>query len=54
MQEFVGIVRRYGADAAGVRAIVDAANRPPEIARAKLLPTLAAQPAQGRLIKSRR
>ncbi|WP_267902481.1 putative metallopeptidase [Sinorhizobium meliloti] len=32
VEEFVGVVRRYGADAAGVRAIVDAANRPPEIA----------------------
>ncbi|WP_369598635.1 hypothetical protein [Sinorhizobium meliloti] len=25
MEEFVGVVRRYGANAAGVRAIVDAA-----------------------------
>nr|WP_153518921.1 putative metallopeptidase [Sinorhizobium meliloti] len=36
VEEFVGVVRRYGADAAGVRAIVDAANRPPEIARAQI------------------
>ncbi|MDW9680673.1 putative metallopeptidase [Sinorhizobium meliloti] len=36
VEEFVGVVRRYGADAAGVRAIVDAANRPPEIARANI------------------
>ncbi|ASJ61546.1 hypothetical protein SMB554_20520 (plasmid) [Sinorhizobium meliloti] len=35
-EEFVGVVRRYGADAAGIRAIVDAANRPPEIARAQI------------------
>ncbi|KKZ89050.1 putative metallopeptidase [Rhizobium phaseoli] len=33
VEEFVGVVRRYGADAAGVGAIVDAANRLPEIAR---------------------
>ncbi|MHA4731196.1 putative metallopeptidase [Ensifer adhaerens] len=31
VEEFVGVVRRYGADAAGVRAMVDAANRPAEI-----------------------
>lgn len=36
VEEFVGVVRRYGADAAGIRAIVDAANRPPEIARAQI------------------
>ncbi|WP_420376855.1 putative metallopeptidase [Sinorhizobium medicae] len=36
VEDFVGVVRRYGADAAGVRAIVDAANRPPEIARANI------------------
>ncbi|WP_410176759.1 putative metallopeptidase [Sinorhizobium medicae] len=36
VEDFVGVVRRYGADAAGVRAIVDAANRPPEIARAQI------------------
>ncbi len=32
VEEFVGVVRRYGANASGVRALVDAANRPPEIA----------------------
>jgi hypothetical protein len=36
VEEFVGIVRRYGADAANVRALVDAANRPPEISRASI------------------
>ncbi|MDW9363613.1 putative metallopeptidase [Sinorhizobium meliloti] len=36
VEEFVGVVRRYGADAAGVRAIADAASRPPEIARAQI------------------
>ncbi|WP_104839971.1 putative metallopeptidase [Sinorhizobium fredii] len=36
VEEFVGVVRRYGADAAGVRAMVDAANRPPEISRASI------------------
>lgn len=36
VEEFVGVVRRYGADAAGVRALVDAANRPPEISRASI------------------
>jgi hypothetical protein len=36
VEEFVGVVRRYGADAAGVRAIVDAANRTPEVARAHI------------------
>ncbi|YCI04588.1 hypothetical protein M1D34_22350 [Ensifer sp. D2-11] len=36
VDEFVGVVRRYGADAAGMRAIVDAANRRPEIARAQI------------------
>lgn len=36
VEEFVGVVRRYGADAAGIRGIVDAANRPPEIARAHI------------------
>lgn len=33
VEQFVGVVRRYGADAAGVREMVDAANRPPKIAR---------------------
>ena len=32
VEQFVGVVRRYGAGAAGVMAMVDAANRPPEIA----------------------
>jgi hypothetical protein len=36
VEEFVGIVRRYGADAAGVRAMIDAAQQPPELARASV------------------
>lgn len=36
VEEFVGVVRRYGADAAGVRAMVDAANQAPEISRASI------------------
>ncbi len=36
VEQFIGVVRRYGPDAAGVRAMVDAANRPPEIARAHI------------------
>ncbi|WP_370006507.1 putative metallopeptidase [Sinorhizobium fredii] len=36
VEEFVGVVRRYGADAAGVRAMIDAASRPPEISRASI------------------
>ncbi|WP_410176653.1 putative metallopeptidase [Sinorhizobium medicae] len=36
VEEFVRVVCGYGADAAGVRAIVDAANRPPVIARAQI------------------
>lgn len=32
VEEFVGVVRRYGADAAGVREMVAAANKGPEIA----------------------
>lgn len=36
VEEFVGVVRRYGADAAGVRAMVDAANRGPEIGAARI------------------
>ena len=36
VEEFVGVVRRYGADAAGVRAMIDAAQRPPEMARASV------------------
>ncbi|WEX86485.1 putative metallopeptidase [Sinorhizobium garamanticum] len=35
-EEFVGVVRRYGADAAAVRAMVDAANQKPEIARVQI------------------
>lgn len=34
VEEFVGVVRRYGTDAAGVRELVDAANSPPEIGTA--------------------
>jgi hypothetical protein len=36
VQEFVSIVRRYGADAAHVRAMVDAANKTPEIAAIRI------------------
>lgn len=36
VEEFVGVVRRYGADAAGVREMVDAAARPPEIAPVRI------------------
>lgn len=36
VEEFVGVVRRYGADAANVRAMVDAANRGPDISRASI------------------
>jgi hypothetical protein len=36
VEEFVGVVRRYGAEAAGVREMVDAANRGPEIARVSI------------------
>ncbi len=36
VEEFVGVVRRYGADAANVRALVDAANRPPEVSPARI------------------
>jgi hypothetical protein len=32
IEEFIGVVRRYGADATHVRALVDAANAGPEIA----------------------
>jgi hypothetical protein len=32
IEEFVGVVRRYGADAAGVARLVEAASSPPEIA----------------------
>lgn len=36
VEEFVGVVARYGADAAGVRAMVTAANKGPTIAQAKI------------------
>ena len=34
VEEFVGVVRRYGAEAVGIRDLVDAANAGPEIASA--------------------
>lgn len=36
VEQFVGVVRRYGADATGVRALVDAANAGPEISEARV------------------
>jgi hypothetical protein len=36
VEEFVGVVRRYGADAAGVRELVDAANKGPQVAAASI------------------
>lgn len=36
IEEFVGVVRRYGASAAGVQAMVDAANVGPQIADVKI------------------
>lgn len=36
VEEFVGVVRRYGADTAGIRELIDAASRPPEIARVEI------------------
>ena len=36
VEEFVGVVRRYGADAAGVREMVAAANKGPEIAEGQI------------------
>lgn len=36
VEEFVGVVRRYGANATGVSALIEAANRGPEIASASL------------------
>jgi hypothetical protein len=36
VEEFVGVVRRYGSRAAGVEALVEAANRGPEIAPARI------------------
>jgi hypothetical protein len=36
VEEFIGVVRRYGADAAGVRAMIDAAAEGPTIAAAEI------------------
>lgn len=36
VEEFVGVVARYGADAAGVSAMIDAATRGPTIGRAAI------------------
>ena len=36
VEEFVGVVRRYGADTAGIRDLINAANRPPEVTRAEI------------------
>lgn len=36
VEEFVSIVRRYGADAAHVRAMIDASSQAPEVARASI------------------
>ncbi|OBP71006.1 hypothetical protein BAE42_07690 [Mesorhizobium loti] len=36
VEEFVGVVRRYGADAAGVREMVDAAKAGPEVANVNI------------------
>ncbi|MET3352361.1 UNVERIFIED_ORG: hypothetical protein ABID33_000244 [Xanthobacter viscosus] len=36
VEEFVGVVRRYGAEATGVRDLVEAANRGPEISGARV------------------
>lgn len=36
VEEFVGVVRRYGADATHVQALVDAANAGPEIANVRI------------------
>jgi putative metallopeptidase len=36
VEEFVGVVRRYGADAAGVRAMIDAAAEGPTVAAANI------------------
>lgn len=36
VEEFVGVVRRYGADAAGVRAMIDAAAEGPTVASADI------------------
>lgn len=36
VEQFVGVVRRYGADATGVREMVDAAKAAPEIANVSI------------------
>lgn len=36
VEEFIGVVRRYGADAAGIRALIEAAEAGPEIATADI------------------
>lgn len=36
VEEFIGVVRRYGADAAGVRALIDAAAEGPTLAGADI------------------
>lgn len=36
IEEFIGVVRRYGADASHVRALVDAGNAGPEIANVRI------------------
>lgn len=36
IEEFVGVVRRYGAEATHVKALVDAANAGPEIANVRI------------------
>jgi ribosomal protein S27AE len=36
VQEFVGVVRRYGADAAGVRELVEAAKKEPEVSAVRV------------------
>lgn len=36
VEEFIGVVRRYGADTAGIRDLIDAASRSPEVARAEI------------------
>ncbi|TPW26020.1 putative metallopeptidase [Pararhizobium mangrovi] len=36
VEEFVGVVRRYGSEATGVQRMVDAANARPEVARADI------------------
>ncbi|MGV1867939.1 hypothetical protein PR018_23700 (plasmid) [Rhizobium rhododendri] len=35
-EQFIGVLGGYGADASGVREIINATNRPPEIARAHI------------------